>query len=321
MAGRIKSGQRIGICSAIKMSPLQKYFPVLAIIGSIIAYFWPQWLAEQKHWIVYLLGAVMFCMGVSLTVDDFKRALGNYWVLLLGVGLQFLLMPLIAWQLSSIAGIGITLTTGMLLVGSVPGGTASNVICYLSKGDVALSITLTAISTCLAIVTTPLLVYLYLHKTIEVPVQDMMVSIFYIVLLPVGIGVTLNRYMPLLIKPVQAFAPDISIVVICFIIAIIVALNQQNLGMVSPILLLLVLTHNVSGLLLGYLATLLLTRDRRLSKTIAIEVGMQNSGLAVALAVKFFSATAALPGALFSILHNVTGSLLASYWAKSSTKQ
>ena len=302
------------------MSRLQRYFPILAIAGSIAAYFWPQWLAEQKHWIVYLLGAVMFCMGVSLTLNDFKRALSNYWILLLGLGLQFIVMPLIAWQLSTLAGISIALTTGMVLVGSVPGGTASNVICYLSKGDVALSITLTAISTCMAIVVTPLLVYLYLHKTIEIPVQKMMVSIFYIVLLPVGIGVILNRYIPILVKPVQTFGADISIVVICLIIAIIVALNYENLGTVSTVLLLLVLAHNVLGLIAGYLATFLLTRDHRISKTIAIEVGMQNSGLAVALAVKFFSATAALPGALFSILHNVTGSLLASYWTKSSTK-
>ena len=160
------------------MSTLQKYFPVIAIVGSILAYVWPHWLADQKVWIVYLLGAVMFCMGVSLTLNDFKRALSNYWVLLLGLILQFGLMPFIAWQLSNIVGLSVILTTGMLLVGSVSGGTASNVICYLSKGDVALSITLTAISTCLAIVATPLLVYLYLHKTIEIPVQQMMLSIF-----------------------------------------------------------------------------------------------------------------------------------------------
>lgn len=303
------------------MSPLQKYFLAIAIAGSIIAFFWPQWLAEQKQWIVYLLGAVMFCMGVSLTISDFKRALSNYWILLLGLTLQFGLMPLIAWQLSSVAGISIALTTGMLLVGSVPGGTASNVICYLSKGDVALSITLTAVSTCLAIVATPLLVYLYLHKTIEIPVQQMMLSIFYIVLLPVALGVALNRFLPVLIKPVQIFGADLSILVICFIIAIIVALNRDNIGSVSPVLLGLVLAHNILGLLAGYIATWLFTRDQRLSKTIAIEVGMQNSGLAVALAVKFFGSAAALPGALFSIIHNVTGSLLASYWAKTSTKK
>lgn len=302
------------------MSPLQKYFPLLAIVVSFIAYLWPQWLSEQKLWIVYLLGAVMFCMGASLTINDFKRALSNYWILLLGLTLQFGFMPIIAWQLSSIAGLGITLTTGMLLVGSVSGGTASNVICYLCKGDVALSITLTAISTCLAIVATPLLVYLYLHKSIEIPVQKMMVSIFYIVLLPVSIGVILNRFLPALIKPVQTYGADISILVICFIIAIIVALNKSNLATVSPVLIGLVLAHNVSGLVLGYVITLLFTRNKQISKTIAIEVGMQNSGLAVALAVKFFGSAAALPGALFSILHNVTGSLLASFWAKKPTK-
>lgn len=303
------------------MSFLQKNFPILAIVGSVVAYIWPAWLAEQKIWIVYLLGAVMFCMGASLTFNDFKRALSNYWILLLGLSLQFGLMPFLAWQLSSMAGISIALTTGMLLVGSVSGGTASNVICYLSKGDVALSITLTAISTCLAVVVTPLLVYVYLHTTIEIPVQKMMRSIFYIVILPVAIGVILNRYLPALIKPVQQFGADLSILVICFIIAIIVALNSDKISTVGAILPGLVLAHNLLGLLAGYFVTLLFTRDKLISKTIAIEVGMQNSGLAVALAVKFFTSTAALPGALFSIIHNVTGSLLASYWVKTSTKQ
>ena len=303
------------------MSFLQKYFPILAIVGSVAAYVWPTWLAEQKIWIIYLLGAVMFCMGATLTLNDFKRALNNYWILLLGLGLQFGLMPFIAWQLSGLAGIGAALTTGMLLVGSVSGGTASNVICYLSKGDVALSITLTAISTCLAVVVTPLLVYVYLRTTIEIPILKMMRSIFYIVILPVAIGVILNRYLPALIKPVQKFGADLSILVICLIIAIIVALNHDKLLTVSTVLAGLVLAHNLLGLFAGYFVTLLFTHDKIASKTIAIEVGMQNSGLAVALAVKFFTSTAALPGALFSIIHNVTGSLLASYWAKTSTKQ
>lgn len=298
------------------MSSLQKYFPLLAIIGSLFAYIFPDWLAQQKSSIVYLLGAVMFCMGSTLTLNDFKRALSNMWIIVLGLTLQFIFMPLIAWQLSTLAGLSTALLTGMVLVGSVSGGTASNVICYLSKGDVALSITLTAISTFLAIIATPLLAYLYLHQTIEIPIENMMLSIFYIVLLPVSLGVLLNQFLPVLIRPVQRFAPDISILVICLIIAIIVALNQNNLLNVSPLLLTIILAHNLSGLFIGYLTTYLLTRDHKISKTIAIEVGMQNSGLAVALAVKFFGTTAALPGALFSVIHNVTGSLLASYWSK-----
>jgi BASS family bile acid:Na+ symporter len=298
------------------MSLLQRNFPLFAIAVSAFAYFWPQWLSEQKHWIVYLLAVVMFCMGSSLTLNDFKRALQRYPLLLLGLTLQFAFMPFVAWQLSELAGLSAALTAGMILVGSVPGGTASNVICYISKGDVALSITLTAISTFFAVIMTPLLSYAYLSQTVEIDFLNMMTSIFYIVVLPVSLGVLLNQYIRIVIIPVQKFGPDISILMICFIIAIIVALNHDDLLSVTPILVGLVLAHNLSGLIIGYFTTLLMTRDKVLSKTVAIEVGMQNSGLAVALAVKFFGASSALPGALFSIIHNVTGSLLASYWAK-----
>ena len=300
------------------MSPLQRYFPLIAIIASATAYLWPSWLAMQKSWIVYLLGSVMFCMGVSLTLNHFKQALQRYPLILFALVLQFGFMPLIAMQLSSWAGLSIALTAGMILVGSVPGGTASNVICYISKGDVALSITITAISTSIAIVATPLLAYAYLNQTIDIPLEKMMWSIFYIVVLPVSLGVALNHFFPILIRPIQKFGADISIVMICFIIAIIVALNKDNLLNISIILTGLVIAHNVSGLVIGYILTLLITRNRILSKTIAIEVGMQNSGLAVALAVKFFGPASALPGALFSIVHNVTGSLAASYWSKKS---
>ena len=262
----------------------------------------------------------MFCMGASLTLNNFKQALQRYPLILLGLLLQFGFMPFIAWQLSVLAGLSAALTAGMILVGSVPGGTASNVICYICKADVALSITLTAISTCLAVIVTPLLAYAYLNQNVEVDILSMMSSIFYIVVLPVSLGVLLNQYLRIVVLPIQKFGADISIILICFIIAIIVSLNRDNLLSVSPILVGLVLAHNILGLLLGFFSTLLITRDKKLSKTIAIEVGMQNSGLAVALAVKFFGVTSALPGALFSIIHNVTGSLLASYWSKNTHK-
>jgi len=303
------------------MSFVQRFFPLLAITVSAFAYFWPSWLVSQQSLIVYLLGTVMFCMGTSLALTDFKRALQRYPLLFLGLLLQFGFMPLIAWQLSNLAGLSATLTAGMILVGSVPGGgTASNVICYISKADVALSITLTAISTCLAVVLTPLLAYVYLNQTVEIDILKIMASIFYIVVLPVGLGILFNQYLRIIILPIQKFGADISILIICFIVAIIVALNRDNLLSVSPILVGLVLAHNVSGLIIGYFSTLVFTRDKTSSKTIAVEVGMQNSGLAVALAVKFFGASSTLPGALFSITHNVTGSLLASYWAKKSNQ-
>lgn len=298
------------------MSSLQRYFPAIAIFACIVAYIWPDWLAKQKFLIVYLLGAVMFCMGASLKVHHFIKSLQQYPLILLALLLQYGLMPFMAWQLSTWAGLSAVLTAGMILVGSVPGGTASNVICYLSKGDVALSITITTISTFIAIVMTPLLAYVYLSHTVDVPIGKIMLSILYIVVLPVSLGVALHHFVPKLIRPVQIMGADLSILIICFIIAVIIALNADNLLKLSFILTLLVIAHNLCGLFAGYIVTLVVTRNSMLSRTIAIEVGMQNSGLAVALAVKFYGPASALPGALFSVIHNITGALAAAYWSK-----
>lgn len=209
----------------------------------------------------------------------------------------------------------------MILVGSVSGGTASNVMCYLCRGDVALSISLTAISTVLAIFATPLLVFFYCNTSISIPVGAMMMSILYMVVVPVSLGLALNRWFPAIISPVQRYGADLSIFLICLVIAIVVALNHDNLLIISPLLLILVLIHNLSGLVVGYISTYALTQSHYLSKTVALEVGMQNSGLAVALAVKFFAGAAALPGALFSIIHNVMGSLVARTFAQQHYKR
>jgi BASS family bile acid:Na+ symporter len=193
-------------------------------------------------------------------------------------------------------------------------------MCYLCKGDVALSISLTAISTALAIFATPLLVFFYCQTTISIPVGAMMINILYMVIAPVSLGLVLNQWFSTVISPVQRYGADISIIMICLVIAIVVALNHDNLLAISPLLFTLVLIHNLSGLIIAYLSTYALTRSHYLSKTVALEVGMQNSGLAVALAVKFFGGAAALPGALFSIVHNVTGSLVARLFTEQHYK-
>lgn len=303
------------------MSWLQKTFPLIAVLSGVFAYFQAELFADYKNIIIYLLASIMFCMGTSLTLEDFKRAFSRINVLILTMALQFGFMPFIAWQLSSWANLNALLTTGMILVGSVSGGTASNVMCYLCKGDVALSISLTAISTVLAIFATPLLVFFYCNTSISIPVGAMMMSILYMVVVPVSLGLALNRWFPRIISPVQRYGADVSIILICLVIAIVVALNHDNLLTISPLLLILVLIHNVSGLVVGYISTYALTQSHYLSKTVALEVGMQNSGLAVALAVKFFAGAAALPGALFSIIHNVTGSLVARTFAQQHYKR
>jgi BASS family bile acid:Na+ symporter len=215
-------------------------------------------------------------------------------------------MPLIGWALGHTLQLPVQVTAGLILLGSCPGGTASNVICYLARGDVALSITLTAVSTTLAVFVTPILTWLYAGQMVAVPTGEMLLSILMVVLVPVLAGLALIKHL----------FPMVSVGAIVLIIAVIVALNRDQFDILGGRLASAVVLHNLIGLSAGYALAKLVTRDRRQARTLAIEVGMQNSGLAVALSLQYFSAMAALPGALFSVWHNLSGSLLASWWAR-----
>jgi BASS family bile acid:Na+ symporter len=291
-------------------------FPLWALLGSVLAYLRPDWLAPLKPAIVPLLGVVMFAMGVTLTWRELAAVWQRPHQVGLGMALQFVVMPLAAWAIGTALGLPAALIAGLVLVGASPGGTASNVVCYLASGDVALSITLTAASTLLAVVATPLLTWLYVGQQVPVPVWDMLLSVAKIVLLPVMLGVAVNTWLGVRIAPVRDIFPVVSMAAIVLIIAIIVALNVDNIAAGGWLVALAVVLHNTAGLAAGYGLGWLVTRDLRSARTLAIEVGMQNSGLAVALAVQYFSAAAAIPGALFSIWHNLSGSALAAYWSR-----
>ena len=291
-------------------------FPLWALLGSLLAWMVPGWFAPLKPAIVPLLGLVMFGMGMTLTGRDFLNVLQRPFPVFLGIAMQFLLMPFAAWALAVGAGLSPQLTVGLILVGCSPGGTASNVICYLARGDVALSITLTTASTLLAVLATPLLTLFYAGETVPVPVLDILITVFKIIFLPVMLGVLANHFFHRTLSPVLKVFPLLSVLSIVLIIMIIVALNHDSLANVASGLAAVVVLHNLVGLLGGYWLPRWLGRDERECRTLAIEVGMQNSGLAVALAVKYFSVTAALPGALFSIWHNLSGSLLAGIWRR-----
>ena len=297
---------------------LTRLFPAWAVLFSVAAWTWPQVFSSGKPAIVPLLGVVMFGMGMTLSTADFAEALRRPRVVGLGVALQYAVMPLAAWLIGLALGLPAELLAGLVLVGACPGGTASNVICYLARGDVALSITLTTASTLLAIALTPALTWLYVGQTIPVPVASMLWSILKIVLLPVAFGVLVNHLFGRRLAPVKHAFPLVSVMAIAAIIGIIVALNRNNLAALGTAVATAVVLHNAAGLAAGYGASRLLGLDERTARTLAIEVGMQNSGLGVALAVKYFSAAAALPGALFSVWHNLSGSLLASFWARKS---
>ncbi|KJZ10329.1 bile acid:sodium symporter [Marinomonas sp. S3726] len=291
-------------------------FPVWALLLSAYAYFQPNFFVDFKSYIIPLLIIIMLSMGLTLTAKDFKQVLASKRAVIVGVLLQFMVMPIAALLVSKIFGFDDELTIGMLLVGSVAGGTASNVMCYLAKGDTALSISMTSISTLIGVVLTPLLVALMVGKGVDIPVQAMLESLVKIVLLPVTVGVLLNTFFAKKVEKIQFLLPYISMFTIVFIIAIVVALSAGKLAEIGYLIVFAVMIHNSIGLILGYSVTRLLGFDERICRTIAFEVGLQNSGLAAALAIKFFTPVAALPGSIFSIWHNVSGSLLASYWSK-----
>lgn len=297
------------------MSRLTQLFPLWAILFSCLAWLYPPLFSSYKPLIVPLLSVVMFGMGLTLHLSDFASVFQMPRLILLGIVLQYTIMPLTAVALSSIMKLDPVLTAGMILVGTCPGGTASNVICYLARGNVALSITLTATSTLLAVILTPLLTAVLVSKSIPVPALDMLLSILYMVIVPVGAGVLLNHVAGRWLKPVSVIFPLVSVIAIVFIIAIIVSLNADNFQQIGITVLIAVVLHNSTGLFLGYFTSRLLGYGPAECRTLAIEVGMQNSGLAVALAIKYFTASAALPGAIFSIWHNLSGSVLAGFWS------
>ena len=291
-------------------------FPVLAILFALLAAYFPQWFLPLSGWILVLLGFIMFTMGITLRFADFGRVLRMPSVVAVGVGMQFLLMPLFGWMLAWVFQLPPLLAAGLILVGSCPGGTASNVICFLSRGDVALSVTLTAVSTLLAFLATPFLTWLYVGESIDVPVLKMLLSILKIVLLPVLAGVIINTYFGHHLERVKPALPILAVFTIVIVIAIVTALNVGNLNQLTSVIVIAVVLHNLLGLGTGYVIARWMGYDLGTARTLAIEVGMQNSGLGAALAVKYFGAIAALPGALFSVWHNVSGALLAQYWRR-----
>lgn len=258
----------------------------------------------------------MLLMGLTLTGDDFKNLLDKKGAIIVGVLIQFIVMPFAAFIISKIFTAPSTQLLGMVLVGASAGGTASNVICYLARGDLALSVSMTSISTILAVFLMPFLTKFYAGEMIDVPVLKMLISLVKIVLVPLFTGMLLNRFFGNQLEKIKSIIPFSTIILISFIIAIIAALNKGNILNSGVIIYFMVVIHNITGLTLGYFISRLFKYDVKTSRTIAIEVGMQNSGLSVAMAMKHFTAAAALPGAIFSIWHNVTGSLLAARWCR-----
>lgn len=293
---------------------LTRLFPLWAILCAIIAYFSPNTFLPIRPRTSHLLMFVMFTMGVTLSINDFKRVVTKPKAVIICTLLHYIVMPLTALILSKLFTMRPELLVGMVLVGSVASGTASNVMIYLAKGDVALSVTISSVSTLVGVVVTPILTLLLVGTTVEVPVWNMLMHIIQIVLIPIILGLIVHHFLYSIVKKCERFLPLMSMICILLIICIVVAGSHDLIGQVGITVIFAVIIHNGIGLLGGYWGGKLFGFDESTCRTMSLEVGMQNSALAATLGTTYFSALSALPAAVFSVWHNISGSILAGYW-------
>ncbi|MEC5405273.1 bile acid:sodium symporter family protein [Paraburkholderia sp. MPAMCS5] len=297
------------------LARITRLFPLWAVLISVAAYFSPASFAGVAPHVTTLLTIIMLAMGVTLSAADFQRVFTRPAPVIAGIVLHYLVMPLAAWAIAKALRMPPDLTAGMVLVGSVASGTASNVMIYLARGDVALSVTISALSTLVGVFATPLLTRLYVDASIVVDVHGMLMSILQIVALPIVVGLVVNHLFGRIVRKIEPVLPLVSMVAIVLIIGAVVGGTQKSIASVGLVVMLGVVLHNGIGLLGGYWGGRLLGFDEAVCRTLAIEVGMQNSGLAATLGKLYFTPIAALPGALFSVWHNLSGSILAGFWA------
>ena len=297
---------------------IKKYMAVIVLLVALVSLIEPSSFSWVKtKYINWMLGIIMLCMGVSLKPSAFKIVFSHPKNVCIGCLSQFTVMPLLAWILTKIFALPSELAIGVILVGCCPGGTASNVITYLAKGDLALSVGMTAVSTMLAPLLTPLICWVLAGTFVNVDIVSMLLSIFQVVIIPILIGFALQYLFPRFTERMNEVLPALSSIVIALIVGSVVSANAQQLKTVGLTILLVVALHNLSGFGLGYLIGKLLKIPHEQRVALSIEVGMQNSGLACSLATQHFSALqmATVPGAVFSVWHNIAGAVVAKFYS------
>jgi len=298
---------------------IEKYFFAIMLVAIIVSLTYPNsfnWVLSKYNGINILnllLSLVLFTMGTTLKLNNFLDVFKSPKEIIVGISAQYVIMPIIAFALASIFSLDLALTVGLILVGTVPGGTASDVITFLAKGDVALSVSLTAISTLLSPILTPIITLLIIGNHIPFNPTEMFISIIQIVIIPIVIGLLLNYKFPNFCEQLKDYLPALSSIVICLIVAGVVGANKQAIFTSSGIIIVVIILQYFLAMLLGFAAGYLVGMKKKHMVTIAIEIAFQNSGLSTSLANTHFPnlAQATVPGALYSVWQNFAGSILA----------
>ncbi|BAC12950.1 sodium-dependent transporter [Oceanobacillus iheyensis HTE831] len=297
-------------------------FAIWVLLFGVISFIFPSGFSWIAPHISLLLGIIMFGMGLTLTPNDFKGVIKTPKSVLIAVILQYTIMPIIAYCLAVVFQLPPAIAVGVILVGCCPGGTASNVMTYLAKGNTALSVSVTTISTLIAPIMTPTLTLLLASEWMAVSFMSMFISIIQVVLLPIVLGVGVRMLFRNQVEKSVSVLPLVSVIGIVAVASAVVAVNTEAIATSGLLIFGVVMLHNLLGLFLGFLIAKLAKLDFSDRKAISIEVGMQNSGLASTLALTAFATTpvAAVPSAIFSVWHNISGPLLATYWSKKGDK-
>lgn len=304
-------------------SMLEKFFVLLILGMAGVAMLMPQPFITalkvrlfNQSLVVVCLGLIMFVMGLTMKKEDFKVVLKRPKDVFIGCLAQFAIMPLVAYGLSVLFKLPPELAVGLVLLGTCPGGTASNVMTYLAKGDVALSVGMTAVSTILAPVLTPALTYFLAGQWVEINAMTMVLSIFKIVIAPIFLGISIHYLFDRAVQKLKKVLVIVPIVSIIFIMGMLVAANKQNLLNASFMLIAAVAVHNWIGFALGYVVGHFTKMNKNKKKALSLEVGLQNSGLAAGLSAQISSPLAVLPAVIATVVHQISGSLLANLFGR-----
>ncbi|MDG9729311.1 bile acid:sodium symporter family protein [Ignatzschineria sp. RMDPL8A] len=297
-----------------------KTFALWVLLFAALAFLSPSSFTLIGQYIPWLLGIVMLGMGMTLTLGDFREIIRHPLAVIIGVVSQFVIMPLIAYALAKLFALPPAIAVGVILVGACPGGTASNVMTYLARGNTALSVACTSVSTLLAPILTPVVFYLLASEWLEVSMSAMFISVIKMVLFPIAIGVMLRMIFKSSIAKATEVLPLVSVFSIVLIVAAVVSGSKQSIIESGLLIFGVVVLHNGLGYLLGFGVARLFKLNFADSKAVSIEVGMQNSGLGAALAKTHFALdpVTAVPSAIFSFWHNISGPILATFWASRS---